>query len=246
MVLPSFSSPEKSWAFIHIDGGVILRLLSNFLSSSVKFAFLLCAEAESIANEIGNRTGALVAPAIGYSPAGFNMAFPGTISLKNKTFTMVLGEIIDSLALHGFRHFYFLNGHGANIGPVRNLMEKYAEICLRIKSWWDFEPVNALRRDFYDIWEGMHATPSEVAITRAFFRTVENQKLGPPEQLDEAYLRAHAGDRHGPPEEHRTRFPDGRVGSHSDLGTGEHGKKIFEVACTAASQDYQDFLGDLS
>jgi hypothetical protein len=41
----------KSWASIRIDGGVIRRLLSNFLSSSVKSAFLLCAEAEANANK---------------------------------------------------------------------------------------------------------------------------------------------------------------------------------------------------
>ena len=92
------------------------------------------------------------------------------------------------------------------------------------------------------MWEGMHATPSEVAMTRAFFRTVEDQTLGPPEQLDEKYLRAHAGDRHGLPDAHRAGFPDGRVGSHSNLGTGEHGRLLFKAACEAASIDYRDFL----
>ncbi|MBM09088.1 MAG: creatininase [Magnetovibrio sp.] len=202
----------------------------------------LCAE--SIANEIGNRTGALVAPAIGYSPAGFNMAFPGTISLKNKTFLMVMEEIIDSLVCHGFRHFYFLNGHGANILPVKKLIEKYAEIYIRIKSWWEFEAVNQLRCELYAGWEGMHATPSEVAITRALFRTVSDHKLGLPEKLDEAYVKAHAGDRHSAPEDHRARFPDGRVGSHSDLGTSEHGKRFFEVACSSGRSDYLNFLDD--
>ena len=50
-MLQSFSSPEKLWASIHIDGGVILSLVSNFLSSSVKLAFLLCAVAEANANK---------------------------------------------------------------------------------------------------------------------------------------------------------------------------------------------------
>ena len=245
MLLAHATWPEVE-AYLGKSDGIIIPLGSIEQHGPIGLIGTDTLCAKSIATEVGNSTGALVAPTISYSPAEFNMAFPGTISLKTKTFRKVLDEIIGSLARHGFRHFYFLNGHGANIAPLMEQTKKYPELFTRIKSWWDFEPVNALRRDFYDIWEGMHATPSEVAITRAFFRTVENQKLGPPEQLDEAYIRAHAGDRHGPPEEHRARFPDGRVGSHSDLGTGEHGKKIFEVACTAASQDYQDFLGDRS
>ena len=241
MLLAHATWPEVE-AYLGRSDGIIIPLGSIEQHGPIGLIGTDTLCAESIATEVGNSTGALIAPTVSYSPAEFNMAFPGTISLNTRTFSKVLDEIIDSLACHGFHQFYFLNGHGANIAPLAVLIKKYPELFMRMKNWWDFRSVNALRRDLYDAWEGMHATPSEVAITRAFFRTVEDQKLGPPEQLDEAYLRAHAGDRHGPPDEHRARFPDGRVGSHSDLGTGEHGKQLFDAACAAASSDYRKFL----
>jgi hypothetical protein len=50
-VLPSCSSPAKSWASIHIDGGVMRKLFRILRSSSVKSTFLLCAAAELKANK---------------------------------------------------------------------------------------------------------------------------------------------------------------------------------------------------
>ena len=196
MLLAHATWPEVE-AYLEKSDGIIIPLGSIEQHGPIGLigTDMLCAE--SIATEAGNSTGALVAPTISYSPAEFNMAFPETISLDTKTFRKVLDEIIGSLARHGFRHFYFLNGHGANIAPLAVLINKYPELSMRMKNWWGFRSVNALRRDLYDVWEGMHATPSEVAMTRAFFRTVEEQTLGPPEQLDAEYLCAHAGDQHG-------------------------------------------------
>lgn len=200
----------------------------------------LCAG--DIALEAGERAGALVAPVIGYTPAPFNMGFPGTLSVSPDTMRRVVSEIVDGLIHHGFAHIYILNGHGANLEPIQAAVEdKLASI--RVRSWWDFKPVNALRDHFYGDWEGMHATPSEVAITQARYRRVEVEDLGPPKRLSPAFVRAHAGDRHGPPAEHRARFPDGRVGSHSSLATPEHGKVLFEAACAAVVKDYRTFVG---
>ena len=183
----------------------------------------------------------MVAPVISYTPAPFNMAFPGTLSVSPETFARLVGEIVDGLIHHGFGHIYILNGHGANLAPIEKAVAgKGAEI--RIRSWWDFDAVNVLRRKWYGDWEGMHATPSEVAITQARYRFVEQEGLAPPEKLSPEYIKAHAGDRHGPPDEHRARFPDGRVGSHSSLATPEHGEKIFNAACKAVAEDYRMFV----
>ena len=86
----------------------------------------------------------------------------------------------------------------------------------------------------------MHATPSEVAITMTTDRQppVPPEALVPPRRLDADYIRAHAGDRHGPPDEHRRDFPDGRVGSHSALARPEHGAQLLALAAEALAQDY--------
>lgn len=203
----------------------------------------LCAEA--IAEGAAKRAGALVAPTIAYTPAPFNMAFPGTVSVSAPVFEALAGEILDGLSKQGFRHIYVLNGHGANLDPLRRTTEETGDCQILIRSWWDFDTVNRLRKDLYGDWEGMHATPSEVAITQATHRVVgpSDEAEAPPEALSPEYIAAHSGDRHGTPDEHRARFPDGRVGSHSALARPEHGHALLEAAEIAVAEDYTAFVG---
>lgn len=189
------------------------------------------------------QAGTLVAPTLAYTPAPFNMTFPGTVSVSPALFEALVIEIVQGLESQGFTHFYFLNGHGANLAPLRNVAASRASTKIRIRSWWDFEPVNVLRQDFYADWEGMHATPSEVAITQATHRIVETGFAeAPPRKLSMDYIRAHSGDRHGPPDEHRRDFPDGRVGSHSALATPGHGTALLAAATAAVAEDYLAYV----
>lgn len=203
----------------------------------------LCATA--VADGLGDATGAIVLPPVAYTPAPFNMAFPGTVSVSEATFLSLVGDIVASLATHGFRRLYVVNGHGANLAPLRALAGT-APIALRIRSWWDYPRTNARRLELYGDWEGMHATPSEVAITQALHRRVERAPLPAPEALDAAFRAAHAGDRHGPPDEHRARFPCGRVGSWSELARPEHGAELLALAVAEAAADYRVFTEEPS
>lgn len=200
----------------------------------------LCAEA--IAHGAGERADACVAPTLSYTPAPFNMAFPGTISISEPLFRSLMFEILDSIVSHGFRHIYVLNGHGANLAVLNSLARSVPGAELRVQSWWNFSAVKALRQEYFGEWEGMHATPSEIAITQATHRIIPpGETATPPEKLSSDYIAAHTGDRHGPPAQHRARFPDGRVGSHSALATPAYGKKILQAAIEAVAQDYAAF-----
>ena len=141
-----------------------------------------------------------------------------------------------------------VDGHGANLAPLQRAAAAFQGERgprIRIRSWWDFESVNALRGKYYGEWEGMHATPSEVAITQATHRVVPpGAAASPPERLPTGYVERHAGDRHGPPGEHRRQFPDGRVGSHSALAAPEHGAALLEAAAAAVAEDYAEFTAD--
>ncbi|RMF38911.1 MAG: creatininase family protein, partial [Alphaproteobacteria bacterium] len=201
----------------------------------------ICAEA--IALRAAERAGALVAPPLAYTPAPFNTGFPGTVSLSAETFAAMAREIIAGLIAQGFAGVYLLNGHGANLAPLTRVTDGLDTARIRLRSWWDFEAVNALRRELYGDWEGMHATPSEVAITQATTRILPpGPAADPPEALSPDYIAAHAGDRHGPPDEHRARFPDGRVGSHSALARWQDGARLLELAAGAVAEDYGSFL----
>lgn len=201
----------------------------------------LCAEA--IAEGAGKQADALIAPAIAYTPAPFNTGFAGTISVSEAVFRSMVGEIIDCLAGQGFEAVYVLNAHGANLAPLHEIATTSRASRIRIKSWWDFAEVNVLRQAFYGDWEGMHATPSEVALTQLMHRRVEpGAAAAPPQRLTPAFIEKHAGDRHGPPDEHRAAFPDGRVGSHSALATPDHGRALLSAAVHAVAEDYREWL----
>jgi creatinine amidohydrolase len=198
----------------------------------------LCATA--VAEGAAAQAGSIALPPLAYTPAPFNMCFPGTISVSETVFAAMVSEIMAALAAHGFRRLYVLNGHGANLAPLKALAHT-APLTLRVRSWWDYPRTNARRTELYGDWEGMHATPSEVAITQALHRRIERAPLPPPEPLDSAFRAAHAGDRHGPPDEHRARFPCGRVGSWSELARPEHGHELLSLAIAEAAEELAAF-----
>ena len=200
---------------------------------------------EAIAQRLGEAAGALVGPTLALGVAQFNLGFPGTVTARPTTFIALVEDYVASLARHGFARFYFLNGHGGNVAPLRAAFqeihtatslgrrESAAPLRFRLRSWWDYPEVDRLRYDLYGEWEGMHATPSEVAITQYVFpdacKTVE---MAAPSRVSDAFLRDHAGDNHHDAADHRRSFPDGRIGSDPSL------------ASPAAGADYQAFLGE--
>jgi len=212
--------------------------------------------AQAVAHAMAETCGALVGPTLTVGPAQFNLAFPGTVSLRPGTMVRVIVDYVQSLACQGFRHFYFINGHGGNLAPAHcAFQEIHADHSLgrpgapglkfRLRSWWDYPQANALRQRLYGAAEGMHATPSEVAITRALLPgDCPPDTLAAPPLLDAAFIKAHAGDNHADALTHRAQFPDGRVGSHSALGLAEHGAEFIRLAAAEAAKDYLEFLGE--
>lgn len=196
--------------------------------------------AREIAWQAAAECAAIVAPELTYAPAPFNMSFPGTVSLSNGVYMHLAREVMTGLAHHGFDRIYVLNGHGANLAPLAEARTG-VPAQVRIRSWWDFEPVNAIRNAHFGEWEGMHATPSEISITQATHRVVDAPGLAAPRKLSAAYIREHAGDKHGPPDAHRRDFPDGRVGSHSGLARPDYGRQLLDAASVAIAEDFKAF-----
>jgi len=233
--------------YLKRSGGIILPVGSTEQHGPMGLigTDTLCAEA--IAMAAGEKANVIVAPPIAYTPAPFNMGFPGTISLSVETFKEVVFEVLSRLQEQGFGHIYILNGHGANLEPIKHVIPRLSGGRVRLKSWWDFPAVNKLRQQFYGDWEGMHATPSEISITQALYRSVSpGAATKPPGKLSPEFIKAHAGDKHGTPAEHRASYPDGRVGSHSALAKPEHGKAIIDAAKSAACDDFLSFLNEFS
>lgn len=237
---------EATWpeveAYLERKGGILLPVGSTEQHGPMGLIGTDAICAEAIAARAAALAGAYVAPVLCYTPAPFNTGFPGTVSLSEPLFARVFAEVVAGLHAQGFGRVYVLNAHGANLAPMRQAAEGLAG-AVRIRSWWDFDAVNALRKELYGDWEGLHATPSEVAITQALCRAVPpGAAAEPPRKLTPKEIAERAGDRHGPPDLHRREFPDGRVGAHSALARPEHGERLLETAAAAVARDFGEFL----
>ncbi len=216
----------------------------------------ICAEA--VARAAGTLGDILIGPTISLGVAQFNLGFPGTVTLRAATLMAVIGDYIRSLARQGFDRFYVLNGHGGNIAPVNAaIQDLHGEtsyrpdhgnapgIRCRLRSWWEYDKVNRMRHELYGEWEGMHATPSEIAIAQhARPEVVRAVPMPKPEKISEAAMRELAGDRHNDAAHHRRRFPDGRIGSDSSLATPEAGARLLAAAAEGAVADYRRFVAE--
>ena len=95
--------------------------------------------AERVALEAAAHTGAPVFPPVNYGLTAYFMAYPGTITLQPETYSALLGDILDSLASHGFRRVLVVNGHGGNAAAREQVLARArGKHRLRVlwHDWW--------------------------------------------------------------------------------------------------------------
>ena len=98
-----------------------------------KHNYVLEGACEGIARALGN---ALCAPVIklvpegDHQPATGHMRYPGTLSLRQETFEMVLEDVANSLAAHGFEHVVFIGDSGGNQSGME-------AVAARLNDDWD-------------------------------------------------------------------------------------------------------------
>lgn len=206
--------------------------------------------AEVIAKGVGEAADAMVGPTIGVGIAVHHMGFAGSMTVRPSTLIAVMHDYVLSLARHGFRRFFFINGHGGNIATIQaGFSEIYAEfegaiglrrqddeLRCRLANWWDGKAMGQLAKEVFGDDEGSHATASEVALTQfALPDSIKHAELDPP--------RAPSGRFHGPAD-YRRRFPDGRIGSNPGLASPEKGQRFYETSVPELVKTYTAFIGE--
>lgn len=201
---------------------------------------------ETIAAGMAEDPGILVGPTQNIGMAQHHLGFPGSITLKPTTLIAVVCDVIRSLAVHGFTHFYYLNGHGGNIATLNAAFsEVWADTSLggpatglrmKIGNWYQGPRVLELSKELFGDAEGSHATPSEISLTWHAHPECANKAAMDPARAPTGPIRD-AGD-------YRSRFPDGRIGSDPTLASAAHGKRLYEAGLADALEDYRAFLAD--
>lgn len=111
-----------------------------------KHNYVLKANCEAIARKMGN---ALCAPIIKLVPEGridppsSHMVSPGTISMREETFRMVLTDVVHSLKQHGFKTIILIGDSGGNQAGQRAVADSLTAI-------WKGDPIVAHVQEYYD------------------------------------------------------------------------------------------------
>lgn len=102
--------------------------------------------AEKISVDAAAPLGVPVFPVVAYGMTPAFTAYPGTVSLKMATYTALLVDILEGLAIQGFRRIVIVNGHGGNT-PARTVVAEMAGQKGAAKflwhDWWNAPRVMA-------------------------------------------------------------------------------------------------------
>jgi creatinine amidohydrolase len=201
--------------------------------------------AESLAWKAGELADAIVGPTLAVGMSEHHMHFPGSITLRPMTLIAVIRDVILSLARHGFRRFFVVNGHGGNTASIdAGFFEAYTEAARFIDGgedircvngeWWKTAAAQRLSADFFGDMDGDHATASEVSVAAAVYSDhIKSAELDP-----DVPPSSHVFG----PADFRRRYPEGRMGSHPDLASVEAGKQIIEAVAADLAKQYQEFV----
>ena len=106
------------------------------LGSTEQHAYLSLATdvilAERVAVEAAEPLGVPVLPPLAFGVAPYFAAFPGSLTLREETYTQVLRELIAALRGQGFGRILLVNGHGGNSEPAAAALSR----GVALHDWW--------------------------------------------------------------------------------------------------------------
>lgn len=160
----------------------------------------------------------LVTPPIwcGYSPD--HIKYPGTITLKLHTYIDVLTEVATSIAAHGFKKIFFLNGHGGNAGVISSMRVKLMNEDRIVASCIGYTYWRLIDQELE-------------AISEADFRIGHSGEVETSLQL---YLQPELVDKE------TASWASGVLGDPAK-GTYEKGRRLFEAVVTAVVKVLRDY-----
>jgi creatinine amidohydrolase len=96
--------------------------------------------AERLAIEAAEPLGVPVFPVVPYGITPYFMRYPGTVSVRVSTYLSLIGDVLDSIAAHGFRRILIVNGHGGN-SPAAAFADEWLNahphVAIKFHNWWN-------------------------------------------------------------------------------------------------------------
>ena len=93
---------------------------------------------QALEQKLGERV--LILPQVKVCCSEHHMDFAGTLSIRHETFLAYVGDILESVARHGFRNIVLFNSHGGNQAIGQVLLEtfgtKHRDCRVAFLTWW--------------------------------------------------------------------------------------------------------------
>jgi len=103
--------------------------------------YLVTEVAERVEQSLGGQ--AYFLPTLWLGASDHHLDMPGTTSVPNHVYTLIIKNIVRSIGKAGFQRIFFLNGHGGNVTPgtqaiteLANEAEEYNNIWMALASYW--------------------------------------------------------------------------------------------------------------
>jgi creatinine amidohydrolase len=201
--------------------------------------------ARELCRRVGERTGTLSAPAVSFTFSGGGL--PGTINVSPAVMSLLLQDVLGSLALQGFRQFYLVLAHGGSenltaLGDALKVLLRtnplFEQALVALFPVWKFDAQGIGWRKAFaegDWHAGWLETSLMLALAPELVR-MQELELDPPELLE---LQIAHPDNYQHAEKivddplavpRLTQRPDIRVGvmGHPELASAELGARIAE------------------
>jgi creatinine amidohydrolase len=79
---------------------------------------------DQFARRLAERLDAFVAPTVRVGCSSHHLAFPGTLSISDKTFHAIVADLVSCLAGGGFERIVLIPTHGGNFAPLAAAVEQ--------------------------------------------------------------------------------------------------------------------------
>ncbi len=96
--------------------------------------------AARLAKDVGDLAGVPVYPVLPYGLAQQWTAFPGTVTLRVRTYLALIRDVLDSIRRAGFRRILLINGHGGNapaLGMLKEWMMDNSDTQVKWHNWYN-------------------------------------------------------------------------------------------------------------
>ena len=124
--------------------------------------------AQSLAATQIENENAVVAPAVPVGVSEYHRHFSGSLWVSPEVLKLYVGDIIKSFLFHGIKKVVIVNGHGGNMGPLKELGRfldmKYNT---RIVVWTWFEAIEEKIIKMYGERPPLHADEAETSMLMA-------------------------------------------------------------------------------